>query len=116
MNMKNKTPYLALLTVGALLLLTNSCKKDEPGNNPGVTDVIFNPDVTYGSLTDQDGNVYKTVTIGTQTWMAANLRTTKYRNGDPIPNVTDKAAWIGLTTGAYCTYDNTSNADSISTY
>ena len=38
--------------------------------------------------------------------MAENLRVTHYRNGDPIPNVTDSTAWINLTTGAYCNYNN----------
>jgi len=31
-----------------------------------------------------------------------NLKVTHYRNGDPIPNVTDSSAWVGLTTGAFC--------------
>jgi uncharacterized protein (TIGR02145 family) len=66
--------------------------------------IIFNPDLTYGTMTDVDGNVYKTITIGTQTWMAENLKTTRYRNGEPIPNVT--ATWAGLTTGAYCWFNN----------
>ncbi len=58
------------------------------------------------TVTDIDGNVYQTVTIGTQVWMAENLRVTHYRNGDPIFNVTDQATWTGLTAGAYCDYDN----------
>ncbi|MDO9634370.1 MAG: FISUMP domain-containing protein [Paludibacter sp.] len=44
----------------------------------------FNSDLLYGSVTDIDGNTYKTITIGSQTWMAENLRTTKYRNGHII--------------------------------
>jgi len=68
--------------------------------------IIFNPDLTYGTMTDYDGNIYKTITIGTHTWMAENLRTTKYRNGDLIDNVTDNAAWIALSTGAYCWNNN----------
>ncbi|MEA4935104.1 MAG: fibrobacter succinogenes major paralogous domain-containing protein [Paludibacter sp.] len=58
------------------------------------------------SVTDIDGNVYSTVTIGTQTWMAENLKTTHYRNGDPIPNVTGDSQWGNLYSGAYCWYDN----------
>ncbi len=58
------------------------------------------------SVTDIDGNVYQTVTIGSQVWMAENLKVTHYRNGDAIPNVTDGVTWAGLTTGAYCEYNN----------
>jgi uncharacterized protein (TIGR02145 family) len=61
---------------------------------------------TLAAITDVDGNVYNTVVIGTQTWMTENLKTTKYRNGDAIPNVTENAAWAGLTTGAWCNYNN----------
>ncbi len=71
------------------------------------TQVSFTTSSTSGStVTDIDGNVYNTVTIGTQVWMVENLKTTKYRNGDPIPNVTVDATWGGLTTGAYCWYNN----------
>jgi len=63
---------------------------------------------------DADGNNYSVVTIGTQTWMAENLRTSKYRNGVSIPNVTDNTLWGALTTGAQCGFKN--SADSISKY
>jgi len=62
--------------------------------------------VVSETVTDIDGNVYHTVTIGTQVWMVENLKTTHYRNGNPIPNVTVNTAWNDLTTGAYCDYDN----------
>jgi uncharacterized protein (TIGR02145 family) len=73
--------------------------------------IIFNPAKTYGTMTDQEGNVYKTIIIGSQTWMAENLRTTKYNDGAIIPLVMDRNVWSGLSTGAYCTYKNTTNSD-----
>lgn len=56
--------------------------------------------------TDADGNNYPTVTIGAQVWMAENLKTTHYSNGDELPEIADSAAWIALTNGAYCWYEN----------
>jgi uncharacterized protein (TIGR02145 family) len=55
---------------------------------------------------DIDGNVYHAVVIGTQIWMVENLKTTKYRNGDIIPNLTDSLAWVKSVSGAYCWYNN----------
>jgi len=66
------------------------------------------------TVTDIDGNVYKTVKIGEQWWMAENLKVTHYRNGDEIANVTTKASWNNLTSGAYCNYDN--DASNVATY
>jgi len=72
-------------------MLINSCKKDD-GNNNLVKDI--------------DGNVYHTVTIGTQVWMVENLKVTHYRNGDSIPNVTNNFQWNNILTGAYRDYDD----------
>lgn len=58
-------------------------------------------------VSDIDGNIYRTVRIGSQVWMAENLKTTRYRDGSSIPNVTDNTAWAALTTtDAYCWYNN----------
>jgi len=46
------------------------------------------------------------VTIGTQIWSNTNLDVTTYRDGTPIPQVTDPTAWANLTTGAWCYYNN----------
>ena len=92
------------------------------GTNP----IIFNPDLIYGYIQDIDGNCYKTIQIGDQTWMAENLKTTRYNDGSPIPNVVDPDEWINLLikshdpstheltyeiTGAFCWYNNDSAAN-----
>jgi uncharacterized protein (TIGR02145 family) len=78
------------------------------GSSIGLTECLSS------TVTDIDGNVYQTVTIGTQVWMAANLRVTHYRNGEDIPNVTEGPTWAALTTGAYCEYNN--DANNVATY
>ena len=75
----------------------------------------MNVDVTLiRSLTDIDGNVYTTVKIGNQWWIAENLKVTHYRNGDPIPNISDSTEWVSSTTGVLCHYGN--NDANASTY
>ncbi len=70
-------------------------------------DAILSKLSTTGAiLADADGNIYSTVRLGSQIWMAENLKTTKYKNGADIPLVTDNAAWSNLTTPGYCWYDN----------
>jgi len=87
-------------------------KKDE---RKRVSSAVFSPRLSNDTMIDIDGNVYKTIVIGMQTWMAENLRVTRYRNGDPIPNVTNNTAWAALLTGAYCNYANTTDKDQIVT-
>ena len=58
--------------------------------------LVINNQITYG----------QEVTIGTQTWMQKNLNVSKYRDGTPIPQVTDPTQWANLTTGAWCYYEN----------
>ena len=76
----------------------------------GANNIVMQPQGS--TVTDADGNVYHTVTIGTQVWMVENLKTTKYNDGSSIPNVT-VGAWGPLTTPAYCWYndDATNKAD-----
>jgi len=80
--------------------------KDSEGKSKSITQKII-VDVQYeGTVTDVDGNVYNTIQIGNQIWMAENLKVTHYRNGEAIQNITDFTQWEFLTTGAYCIYDN----------
>jgi uncharacterized protein (TIGR02145 family) len=80
-------------------------------NTGGSTGSIFNPNLTYGNVTDVDGNTYKTIQIGSQIWMAENLRTTKYRNGIIIENITDNIQWLNNSKGAWNYYNNDANND-----
>lgn len=68
---------------------------------------------TYGNqvsfntkIDDVEGNTYSTVTIGTQVWMAENLRTATFNNHSPITNITANTTWTVMSTPAYCWYNN----------
>lgn len=69
---------------------------------------VHNSDKSYGSMTDQQGNVYKTVIINGREWMAENLKTTTFSNGESIPNVTGSSQWSSTALAAWCYYNNDS--------
>ena len=72
-----------------------------------IDSVIFYRSNAMGeTITDIDGNVYRIVTIGSQTWMGENLKTTRYYDGTPIPLITDATEWSELETPGYCWYNN----------
>ncbi|NTU87721.1 MAG: hypothetical protein HGA58_06715 [Chlorobiaceae bacterium] len=89
--MKNSTPPGRVMRplLLLLLLLVTACagKESEP-------------------VTDCEGRSYRTVTIGNRVWTAENLDVSRYRNGDPIPEVRDPEEWAKLKTGAWCRYEN----------
>ena len=64
------------------------------------------PNNYSGTVADIEGNLYKTVMIGTQTWMSENLRTQKFNDGGFIPIVSDQFEWVTTLTPALCSYDN----------
>ena len=88
--MKNVSQTVLWL-VSALMLIQFACTKD----------TNTTPDMVTGTLSDRDGNVYKTIKIGNQTWMAENLKVKTYRNGDSILNVQDTKKWMSALP-AYC--------------
>ena len=95
--MKQKKPLLnsTIIVMSFVLILAFGCNKEEDIN------------IQYqDSVTDVDGNEYKTVLIGSQIWMAENLRVTKYRDGSNIENITDNLEWGNTTTSACCDYNN----------
>jgi uncharacterized protein (TIGR02145 family) len=100
-----KTTIKLFFICSLVLLLAPSCKKKEKEKEEP-------PAPEYSTMTDVDGNVYKTVRIGGKWWMAENLRVKHYRNGWPITQVTfidQDSVWANKTTGAYCKYFNSDN-------
>lgn len=73
-----------------LLIISIGCKKDGEDS----------------SIKDGDGNIYQTVTIGTQVWLKENLKTTTLNDGTEIQPITDNTEWKNAITSAYCWYDN----------
>ncbi len=108
--MKNSFTRFIKYSAIVFMALGYGCSKElvETENTGDLTvstsPIIFKPHLSYGSMTDQEGNIYKTVTIGSQTWMAENLRTTKYRDMTNISRVDDDEMWFYNSGGAYCNY------------
>jgi hypothetical protein len=69
---------------------------------------VHNPTKIYSSVTDQEGNLYKTVVIGTQEWMAENLATSIYSNGDLIATNLSNVDWNSSLSGAWKFYNDNS--------
>ena len=89
-----RTNFLSsLMIMGMLFFLLTSCSKKDTTPTPL-------------TVTDMDGNIYQTVTIGSQIWMAENLKTTKFNDGSPIPFVPDSSLWGSLTSPGFCYYYN----------
>ena len=113
MKKKDHIRICLLTTLAIVLILINTCKKDDKNPTNNKTEIIFNSKKNYSTITDIESNVYKTITIGTQTWMAENLRTCHFRNGLSIPEETNHIDWTNLSTCAFCNYNNTKNNDTI---
>ena len=84
----------------------NYTYNDDFSSFSGSFPLMISAESVCGDVIDIDGNVYESVTIGTQCWMKSNLNVSRYRNGDVIPQVTSQEAWAELTTGAWCYYEN----------
>lgn len=101
-----KVKFVGNPTATSISSTLNYTYNDDFSSFSGSFPIEVNEVSACESVTDIDGNVYESVTIGTQCWMKSNLNVSRYRNGDIIPQVTDPAVWSQLTTGAWCYYEN----------
>ena len=93
--MKKNNFLFILGCITALIISSTGCSKEETKDN---------------AIKDIDGNVYHSITIGTQTWMLENLKVTKFASGTPISVVTDSSVWNHLLTPACCwSYNDIAN-------
>ncbi len=86
--MKSKIFFYQLVIIPIIIISFTSCK------------------ITNKTVTDIDGNIYTTVTIGEQEWLRENLKTTRYNDGTPIPNITDITEWRHIDAPAYVWQNN----------
>jgi uncharacterized protein (TIGR02145 family) len=94
----NKINWICLSAfLGIILGVSSSCNNEDE----------LQYDLKPGTLTDIDGNTYRTVIIGSTEWMSENLKTTKYNDGRPVNSPgKDNASWENNSTGAYSWYNN----------
>jgi uncharacterized protein (TIGR02145 family) len=83
------------------------------GTSGGEAGIISTCSAMFDTLSDHEGHIYPIVLIGNQWWMAENLRSSTYANGEIIPQVTDESIWDLLTTPAWCNYDNQAANDPV---
>lgn len=90
---------LSIFLFSALLM---ACSTSTSNNDVDTTPLY----IVGGGVTDIDGNTYRTIILGNQEWMAENLKTRRFRNGDAIPNITDNEAWADSPSAAWSVYAN----------
>lgn len=116
--MNNQTKIIGSIFAFSLFFIFISCEKDDL-DTQGKSTAIFNESLTYGTVKDVDGNIYKTIEIGNQVWMAENLRVTHFNNGELINRGLIKMDSYPSTAGnepEYGSYNGTNDKDSIATF
>ena len=110
-KIKNETPDILISTIGMLFKSEDTIKLTGKSGNYKTVLMLFpkqSQTVTFNFIdcTDADSNHYATLQIGSQIWMAENLKTTKYRDGSDITNIKDSATWASTNNPAYCNFRN----------
>lgn len=83
-----------LCSIAAAAINSIGCESSAGTPDAGtIAAITFNPTLSYGTVTDVDGNAYKTIPIGTQTWMAENLKASHFSNGDVIIDASTSELW-----------------------
>ena len=96
--MKTKILVYRFFIISLLVITNTTCNKDDNNEEPS--------DPNQGTVIDVEGNSYKTIKIGNQWWMAENLNTTKFRNGEDIPIVSGSNEWTTNLKSSYCNPNN----------
>ncbi len=104
MRLSHLIPLALVVFVSACSKESDSEGKDKVNNQP-ISKYWLNPDLDYGKVKDANGYEYATIKIGHSEWMAENLRSIKYCNGDDIHHGNDPEEWFFLNKGAYTYYD-----------
>ncbi len=106
------TTILALLQISMVCIAQDTLYLYKAGTVAEIRALADIDSITFYNsgtmVTDIEGNFYKTVKIGNQTWMAENLKTRQFNDGMDIPLVEDFEAWEALDTPGYCWYNNDS--------
>jgi uncharacterized protein (TIGR02145 family) len=98
--MKMKKLVLRVFVLLSIAIIYTACNDDNEEDEP--------TDPNKGTVTDSQGNSYPTVKIGEQWWMAENLTSTSFSNGEDIPNVIAVGEWASTEAAGYCNFDNDS--------
>jgi uncharacterized protein (TIGR02145 family) len=104
------TPVNVSTNISSLLSGTIYHLRIKAENSYGIS---YSNDTTFITCPlDIDGNIYPTIKIGNQIWIASNIKTRHYRDGSIIQKVEDQSVWDSQTSGALCIFNN----DSITFY
>ncbi len=99
-----------IVILSSSITLFAACSQDTQEANYTRCPQANSKDVV-STVTDVDGNTYKTIKIGDNEWFASNLKTTKLNDGTPIKNIANEKAWSEAKDAAYATYNNEENAE-----